>query len=305
MPKVLNVPPFLDPRPLQPLYCSFLGALRYMSDPITTPLSPVTPNTMLLSVILPAYNEEENIGKSIDQIATRLRADSIPFELVVVNDNSRDRTPEVVEGLRSETPEIRLVHNLMKNGLGRAIRTGLSHAQGDAIVIVMADLSDSPDDVVRCYRKLEEGYDCVFGSRFIKGSSVTHYPRLKLYVNRLVSVLIRAMFMTSHNDLTNAFKMYRRHVIESITPLHAAHFNITIEMSLSALIRRYRIATIPISWQGRTWGSSNLRLRQMGRRYLATLLKIWFERLLILDDLMQESSDAQPQRRASTVTTEK
>lgn len=276
-----------------------------MSDPTQSPLVPVSPNTMLLSVILPAYNEEENIPLSIEHLATRLREDAIPFELVVVNDNSKDRTPEVVENLRGDYPEIRLVHNQMKNGLGRAVRTGLSHAEGDAVVIMMADLSDSPDDVVRCYRKLEEGYDCVFGSRFIKGSSVTHYPPVKLYVNRIVSVLIRFMFMTTHNDLTNAFKMYRRHVIESITPLHAAHFNITIEMSLSALIRRYRIATIPISWQGRTWGSSNLRLRQMGRRYLATLLKVWFERLLILDDLMQESTESYPRKNSTPVGSEK
>jgi len=89
--------------------------------------------------------------------------------------------------------------------------------------------------------------------------------------------------------LTNAFKVYRRHVIEGISPLQAAHFNITIEMSLSSLIRRYKIAEIPISWSGRTWGQSNLRLRAMGRRYLCTLLMIWFERLLILDDILIEN----------------
>lgn len=276
-----------------------------MSDPILPAPVPVPKNSLLLSIVLPAYNEEKNVAETIPQLVECMRADALPFEIVVVNDNSKDRTAEVVESLRAQYPEVRLVHNRMKNGLGRAVRTGLSHAAGEAIVIVMADLSDSPEDVVRCYRKLEEGYDCVFGSRFIKGSQVSHYPPLKLYVNRLVSVLIRLMFMTGHNDLTNAFKMYRRHVIDSITPLHAAHFNITIEMSLSALIRRYRIATIPISWQGRTWGSSNLRLRQMGRRYLATLLKIWFERLLILDDLMQETAEEESARRTDPATAEK
>lgn len=262
-----------------------------MPDYSKLPLEPVETNTLLLSVVVPAYNEEKNIPESLPLLVETLRHEEIPFEVVVVNDNSKDRTPDVVNELHERFQEIRLVHNRMKNGLGRAIRTGLSHAEGEAIVIVMADLSDSPEDVARCYRKLEEGYDCVFGSRFINGSKVVHYPPVKLYVNRIVSVLIKTMFVTSHNDLTNAFKMYRRHVIDAITPLHAAHFNITIEMSLSALIRRYRIATIPISWQGRTWGASNLRLRQMGRRYLATLLKIWFERMLILDDLLQEAPE--------------
>ena len=253
------------------------------------PLVPVSRNTLLFSIIIPAYNESENVGSVIEDFATRLRTEKIPFDLIVVDDNSTDTTAAVVEAMKADYPEIRLVHNGPPGGLGRAIRCGLQHYTGDAVAIVMADLSDSPEDAVVCYRKLEEGYDCAFGSRFMKGSTVAHYPLLKLAIQRVVNNLIRVMFMTRHNDMTNAFKAYRRHVIDAITPLHAAHFNITIEMSLSALIRRFRIAQFPISWSGRTWGSSKLKLRAMGRRYLATLLKIWFERLLILDDLLQES----------------
>ncbi len=251
-------------------------------------LVPAPRNTLLFSIILPAYNEEENILPTIRSLAEALRAEGIPFELVVVNDNSKDGTPRVVEAAQAEFPEIRLVHNVPPGGLGRAVRFGLKHFTGEVVAVVMADLSDSPGDVVACYRKIEEGYDCAFGSRFIKGSRVSHYPRLKLVFNRMGNAVIRLMFMTRHNDLTNAFKVYRRRVIEDISPLHACHFNITIEMSLSALIRGYRIATIPITWSGRTWGQSKLRLREMGRRYLATLLMIWFERILILDDLLAE-----------------
>jgi dolichol-phosphate mannosyltransferase len=161
------------------------------------------------------------------------------------------------------------------------------------VAIVMADSSDDPKDVVRCYRKIEEGYDCAFGSRFRRESRVTQYPRVKLVVNRIVNRCMQAMFLTRFNDLTNAFKVYRRHVIESISPLQAAHFNITIELSLSCIIRRFKIAELPINWSGRTWGQSNLRLRKMGRRYLCTLLMVWFERLLILDDLMLENKPPQ------------
>ncbi len=253
------------------------------------PRVPVPRNTLLYSIVIPAYNESENVGTVIEHFATLLRSEQIPFELVIVNDNSTDDTAAVVEAMKADYPEIRLVHNGPPGGLGRAIRCGLQHYTGEAVAIVMADLSDSPDDAVLCYRKLEEGYDCAFGSRFMKGSKVIHYPLLKLVIQRVVNNLIRVMFMTRHNDMTNAFKAYRRHVIDAIMPLHAAHFNITIEMSLSALIRRFRIAQFPISWSGRTWGSSKLKLRAMGRRYLATLLKIWFERLLVLDDLLQDS----------------
>ena len=253
------------------------------------PPHPVEKNHLLYSVLIPAYNEEENIIPTLESLAAALRAESIPFELLVVNDNSTDSTAGVIEGKSREIPEIRLVHNTPPGGLGRAIRCGLNHFNGEVLAVVMADSSDHPDDVVRCYRKIEEGYDCVFGSRFIKGSKVTHYPPVKLVVNRIVNKVMQLLFLTHHNDLTNAFKVYRRHVIESILPLQAAHFNITIEMSLSSLIRRYRIAQIPITWSGRTWGVSNLRLRKMGRRYLCTLLMIWCERLLILDDLMMEN----------------
>lgn len=253
-------------------------------------LLPVARNSLTLSVLIPAYNEEENIGKAIEAMAAALRAEGIPFELLVVNDNSTDGTLAVVEGMRPEYPEIHVVSNLPPGGLGRAVRCGVHHYTGDVLAVVMADLSDHPKDVVRCYRVIEKGYDCAFGSRFVRGSKVTEYPFVKLIANRLGNFLIRTMFFTSHNDLTNAFKVYRRHVIDDIAPLHAAHFNITIEMSLSALIRHYRIALIPIDWSGRTWGQSNLKLQEMGRRYICTLLKIWFERMLIVDDLMAERS---------------
>jgi dolichol-phosphate mannosyltransferase len=128
----------------------------------------------------------------------------------------------------------------------------------------------------------------VFGSRFIKGGEVVNYPKLKLVVNRIVNKCVQYLFWTRFNDLTNAFKAYRTEVILDCGPYRASHFNITLEMSLSALIRRYHIAEIPIHWYGRTWGSSNLKLRQMGRRYLSTLLMMFFQRVLIADDLMAE-----------------
>ncbi len=259
-----------------------------MASKDASDLKPVARNTLLYSILIPAYNEEENIIPTARALAQELRSEGIPFELLIVNDNSKDRTPQVVQEAQSEIPEIRLVHNTPPGGLGRAVRFGLKQFSGDAVAVVMADLSDDPKDVVTCYRKLEEGYDCAFGSRFMPGSKVSQYPPLKLVFNRFGNAIIRLMFMTRHNDLTNAFKAYRRHVIDEISPLHACHFNITIEMSLSALIRRYSIAMFPIKWSGRTWGQSNLRVREMGRRYLCTLVKIWFERILILDDLLAD-----------------
>jgi dolichol-phosphate mannosyltransferase len=245
-------------------------------------------NKLKLSIIIPAHNEEENIRGTIIQIIPELEKAQIPYELLVVNDNSKDGTLGVLQELAKTHETIRVVNRTPPNGFGRAIRSGLMSFSGDVVMIVMADLSDDPADIVKYYRKIEEGYDCVFGSRFLKTSIVKEYPAIKLLVNRIVNKLLQLLFLTGYNDLTNAFKAYRAEVIHSILPLQASHFNITIEMSLSALIRGYKISQVPINWYGRKWGSSNLSLRSMGRRYLATLIKIWFEKLLIMDDLMTE-----------------
>lgn len=244
---------------------------------------------MMLSVVIPAFNEEENLPATVEGLLFVLRREALPCEIVVVNDSSTDATRDAVLDLVRNNPEVVLVDNVPPGGFGRAIRMGLRSFAGDAVAIVMADSSDDPEDVLLCYRKLQEGYDCVFGSRFRPASKVVGYPLLKLAVNRIVNRMMQLLFLTRFNDLTNAFKVYRRSAVEGIGPLAGCHFNITIEMSLSCLIRRYRIAEIPINWYGRKWGGSNLRLGQMGRRYLATLLKIWFERLLISDDVMLET----------------
>ena len=242
-----------------------------------------------LSVVIPAYNEEKNIAKCLEELRATLRDKyRIPYEVIVVNDNSRDGTEEVVRAEMVEDPAVRLVTRIPPGGFGRAIRSGLEAVRGDVVVIYMADLSDSPEDVVAYYRKIGEGYDCVFGSRFIRGSKVENYPRFKLFCNRIVNRCIQVMFWTRFNDLTNAFKAYRTAVIRDCGPYRACHFNLTIEMSLGALIRRYNVAQIPISWYGRTWGSSNLHLGEMGRRYLSTLLMMFFQRHLIADDLMAD-----------------
>lgn len=243
---------------------------------------------MLLSVVIPAHNEENNIEATVQALVSELDQNQIPFEVVVANDNSRDKTEEVLQKLFESDNRLRYVNCQPPNGFGRAIRTGLNEARGDYIVVYMADQSDHPDDVVTYYNKLEEGYDCVFGSRFIAGSSVQEYPRVKYIVNRIVNHSLKILFWCKYNDLTNAFKAYRREVIEACGPYCASHFNITVEMSLSALVRNYTITQVPIKWSGRTWGESNLRLSAMGRRYLSTFIKAFAERILIHDDVIAE-----------------
>ncbi len=219
---------------------------------------------MKLSIVIPAYNEEQNIGRCLDELRETISRHQIAYEFIVVNDNSHDGTERIVRDQMRSDPGVRLVNRTPPGGFGRAVRTGIDHVTGDVVVVYMADLSDDPEDVVAYYRKIEEGYDCVYGSRFVPGSAVEDYPRLKRIINRVVNRCVQIMFWTRFNDLTNAFKAYRTSVIRDCGPYRACHFNITLEMSLSALIRRYHVAEIPIRWYGRTWGSSNLKLREMG-----------------------------------------
>ncbi len=243
-----------------------------------------------LSVVIPAYNEEGNITATVAGLQQVLVREAIPYELVLVDDNSTDGTAATLAGLAAADPGVTVVRRQPPRGFGRAVRAGLARADGDVIVLCMADQSDDPEDVVAYYRKIGQGFDCVYGSRFIKGSRCVNYPLVKRVANRLVNHMLRLLFWTRFNDLTNSFKAYRAEVIRDIGPLKACHFNITIELSLNALIRGYAIAQVPISWQGRTWGSSNLHLSEMGRRYLSTMLRAWFEKNLILDDLLEDSA---------------
>jgi dolichol-phosphate mannosyltransferase len=250
---------------------------------------------MKLSVVIPARNEEGAVQATVSALLGTLRAAAIPCEIVVVDDGSTDQTACLVRALAARNPEIRLVQNAGRHGFGMAVRCGLHEATGDAVAIVMADSSDSPDDVVQCYRRLLAGSDCVFGSRFIHGSMVCDYPLHKLVLNRVANWFIRALFGVPFNDFTNAFKLYRWEVIEGIQPLISPHFNLTVEMPLKAIIRGYSFAVVPIRWTNRQTGISKLKLREMGSRYLFIVLYLWLEKHLAQGDYHRQHAAAQPQ----------
>lgn len=243
---------------------------------------------MKLSLVIPAHNEEACIGRVIEELAIELAKEGISYEMVVVNDNSKDNTPKVVEGLSKKYPEVKLINRNPPNGFGRAIREGLNNITGDVVGIVMGDLSDEPKDVVRCFRKIQEGYDCVFGSRFMRGSKVKDYPLIKLVINRIANLFIQVMFLTKANDITNAFKFYKAGVIKAVTPLQSLYFNITVEIPLKAMVRGFSYVQIPINWYGRESGVSKLGIRQMGRKYLFMVLYVWLEKMLLRDEINRQ-----------------
>lgn len=239
---------------------------------------------MKLSVVVPAQNEEDCVGRTVEGIASALEREAIDYEILVIDDSSEDQTAGMVEEIAFANPRVRCRRSPYEKGFGMAVRAGLELFEGDAVVIAMADYSDDPEDIVRYHRLLESGCDCVFGSRFVPGARVHDYPRVKLVVNRLANWFIRMLFRHDYNDTTNAFKGYRREVIETIQPLLSKHFNLTVEMPLKAIVRGHRYEVIPISWTNRAAGVPKLAMREMGSRYLFIVLYVWLEHTLSRGD---------------------
>jgi dolichol-phosphate mannosyltransferase len=244
---------------------------------------------MKLSIVIPAYNEEESIIETIDQIEEAFSKVNIDHEIFIVNDNSKDNTIEVLEQLAQKYPSVKYETNLGPNGFGYAVRYGLERYSGDCVAVMMADLSDSPYDLIRFYTTMIEGnYDCVFGSRFIKGGKVIDYPFIKKIINRIANFIIKTTMRIKYNDTTNAFKLYKREVIDGVKPILSPHFNLTIELPLKAIIRGYSYTVVPNSWTNRKYGVSKLKIKEMGSRYFFILVYCFVEKYFSRGDFYRK-----------------
>jgi dolichol-phosphate mannosyltransferase len=252
-----------------------------------------------LSVVIPAHNEAGSIRDTIDEIVETLERERVDYEVIVVDDASTDDTAQIVRSLAAANSRVRyqLSHN--PRGFGFTVRAGLDVFRGDVVAIVMADGSDDPKDLIRYLAVIQEGFDCAFGSRFIRGSTVEDYPRFKLGVNRCVNWGLRIAFRSRYNDTTNAFKAYRREVIETVQPLLSNHFNLTVEIPLKAIVRGHSYAVVPISWRNRTSGDSKLSLNEMGSRYAFIVLYVFLERHLSRGDYRRSVVEAAEPGRTS------
>jgi dolichol-phosphate mannosyltransferase len=238
----------------------------------------------LLSIVIPSRDEEACICSTVEHLHVELRLRNVPHEIVVVDDGSTDRTWPLLEDLKKRITALSPIRNEGRHGFGRAIICGLDHMKGDAAVIMMADESDDCRDVGRYWEELNKGWDCVFGSRFMKGGGVIDYPRIKLILNRLANYFLKILFRVKLNDTTNAFKAYRREVIDGCRPLISPHFNLTVELPLKAIVRGFTWTVIPITWRNRRTGQAKLKIREMGSRYLFICLYVWLEKYFSCGD---------------------
>jgi dolichol-phosphate mannosyltransferase len=244
-----------------------------------------------LSIIIPAHNEAGCIEETVCAFHAELKREKIAHEILVINDNSKDATETILQNLQKNIDELKYINNLPPNGFGLAVTKGLDNFSGDYVAIVMADMSDKPTDLVKYFRKAEEGYDCVFGSRFMPGAEVRDYPIHKLVLNRITNNIIRTLFFIRYNDVTNAFKLYSRQTINGLRPLLSSHFNLTVELPLKAIVRGYSYAVIPSHWTNRKVGLSKLKIREMGSRYFFIILYCYIEKILSMGDYKKHNFD--------------
>jgi dolichol-phosphate mannosyltransferase len=253
---------------------------------------PTLPKLRKLSVVIPARDEESCIASTVEHLHVELRIRGVPHEIVVVDDGSVDRTWVILEELSRRIAEVRPIQNVGTHGFGRAIVHGFNHMTGDAIVIMMADESDDCRDVCGYWETLDRGWECVFGSRFVPGGGTIDYPWIKLVLNRFVNLTIRLLFGMPLNDTTNAFKAYRRTVLDGCRPFIAPHFNLTVEIPLKAIVRGYSWTVIPITWRNRRTGVAKLKLKEMGSRYLFIILYVWLEKYFSRGDYRRQVDDS-------------
>ena len=246
---------------------------------------------MKLSIVIPAYNEEESIAETIDSIEQALSNIKINHEILIVNDSSKDNTENVLKQLCLKYPDVKYVTNPGPNGFGYCIRYGLERFTGDCVAIMMADLSDSPFDLIKFYTTMiEKNVDCVFGTRWSKGGSVVDYPLVKKITNRIANRIIRVVMNIKYNDTTNAFKLYKKEVIEGVKPILSPHFNLTIELPLKAIIRGYTYEVVPNSWTNRKYGISKLKIKEMGSRYFFILMYCFIEKFFSRGDFIKRQN---------------
>lgn len=230
-------------------------------------------NDIDLSIAIPAYNEAEVITETVEQLVEALSPTGWSFEIVIADDNSRDATWRVLEELAGRHRELRPVRNRGANGYGMAVRAAIAATVGEAVIVAMADGSDPPEDIVAYGQAmLDEGYDCAFGTRFTDPRRVSRYPLFKRLLNRAGNRLIRLTTGYTYDDFTNGFKGYRRSVLDAMGPLICSDFNLTVEMSMKAVMIGARIKIVTTGWRERDAGVSKFDIRKLGPKYLLTVL---------------------------------
>ena len=212
---------------------------------------------MSLTVIIPIKDEEKVIKNTLNSFNNSWIR-NINHEILFINDYCQDSTVNIIKNSQFDSSK-------------------------QFVCIFMADMSDSIEDLKTYYENInnDENLDAIFGSRFIKNSNIKNYPKFKLLVNRLANNIIRLIFFSKYNDFTNAFKIYRKNTLLKLYPLVSENFNIFLELPLKIECRQYKYKIVPITWSGRNFGVSKFSLKELGSKYIFTMLYCLLEKILL------------------------
>ncbi len=224
---------------------------------------------MKVSIIVPAHNEEDNIIEVIKKIEDSVR---LEHELIIVNDHSSDNTAGLVKGLLERYPNMLLVENVFDKGFANAIRTGFANVKTELAVPVMGDLCDDLATIEKMRAKIDEGYDVACGARYVAGGSRFGGSKFKGFLSLGAGVSLRWLLGIPTNDITNAFKMYKKTVIDSID-IKSSGFEISMELPLKAFYLGYKITEVPTVWNERTKGKSSFKIFKLLPNYIK--LYVW------------------------------
>jgi dolichol-phosphate mannosyltransferase len=216
---------------------------------------------MRLSVIIPVYREGEAARATIESVAAHAPQ---PHEILVVHDEVA-----VVDDLRRTYPQVRALHNQLGRGPALALRAGFAAAQGDAVLVTMADASDEPRDIAPMLEKIErDGYDLVAASRYMRGGRQLGGPPLKTFLSRSAGRSLHLLAGLPTSDPTSAFKMYRKSLLDRLDIESTRGFEVSLEIVVKTFLDGGRITEVPTTWRDRTEGQSNFRLMKWLPHYL-------------------------------------
>lgn len=230
---------------------------------------------MKLSIVVPAHNEEENIAAVVEKIEHSI---DIPLELIIVNDHSVDNTKGIIEELSAKYHNIKLVENNLDGGFANTVKSGFNNTTGDVVIPIMADLCDDLATVKVMFDKINAGYDVVCGCRYIKGGNRIGGSRLKGFLSSFGGWSLYYLLGIPTHDIANAFKMYRKKVIDSIN-IESIGFEASMEIPLKAYYLGFKIGEVPTVWKEREKGKSSFKMLKLLPRYLKLYFWAIFKRM--------------------------
>lgn len=213
----------------------------------------------VIQIVIPVYNEDKIIGTTLERIKGGVKAAHCIY---IIYDFNEDTTLPAVQDYIAQTGcnNVKLIKNIYKNGVLNAIKTGFDSTADGPILVVMGDASDDLSVADTMLEKINQGYDLVCGSRYMKGGKQIGGPCLKKLLSRTAGISLHWLTGIPTHDISNSFKMYRKNVIDGIKMESTGGFEIGMEITVKAFLKGCRITEVPSTWTDRSEGKSKFRL---------------------------------------------